>query len=385
MANPGYKPTLLQEALDAVTSHGTVTAAARVLGIPYSTLENRYKTAVARNFEPQCQALIVGDQAAPGPGMALKGTSTLYGEDGKAKLQWVKTSADQQRLEEAQRAALAAMCEEIKPLAAIRGPRHADKDLATLYTLTDSHIGALCWNKETGADWDLSIAESTLVETCVQMINAAPDSAVGIVNELGDFLHTDSLLPTTPTSHHVLDADSRYQKIVTVAVRVLRRVIEHALTKHAHVQVQLKEGNHDPSGSVWLRVMMAQLYENNPRVTIDMSPNPYTTFEHGKTLLGFYHGHLTKKANLGELFAAQFREQWGRCEFVYIHTGHLHNHEEQERRGCKLIQHATLAAPDAYAARGGWLSKRQVVSMTYSKQAGEVSRAVFIPKTVNRE
>jgi hypothetical protein len=177
----------------------------------------------------------------------------------------------------------------------------------------------------------------------------------------------------------VLDADSRYQKVVEVAVRILRRIISHALTKFPTVHVEMKEGNHDPTGSVWLRVLFATLFEKNPRVTINMSPNPYTSYEHGKTMLGFYHGHLAKKINLGELFAAQFREMWGRCEFVYIHTGHLHNHEEIERRGCKTIQHPTLAAPDAYAARSGWISKRQAMSMTYSKTHGEIARGIFVP------
>jgi hypothetical protein len=161
----------------------------------------------------------------------------------------------------------------------------------------------LAWDKETGADWDLTIAERCLVGTFCRMIDAAPDSAVGIVNQLGDFLHFDGLAPMTPTHHHILDADSRYQKMVEVAVRILRRVIEHALKKHATVVVQMKEGNHDPAGSVWLRIMFALLYEKNPRVKVDMSPNPYTVYQHGKTLLGFYHGHLAKLTSLGELFS----------------------------------------------------------------------------------
>jgi len=379
LPNPGHKPEQLQTAIDAVTAHGTVGAAAKVLGMSYSTLENRYKTAVARNFEPRCQALIVGDKAAPGPGMALKGTSTLYGEDGKAKLQWVKTNADQEKIAEAQRAALAAMCEEIKPLPVIRGPRHADSDLATLYTMTDCHVGMLAWDKETGADWDLGLAEATLAGTLLQMITAAPNSKLGILNQLGDFLHFDSMTPMTPTNHHILDADSRYQKVVMVAVRILRRVISAMLEKHPKVHVEMKEGNHDPAGSVWLRVMFAELYKSNPRVSINLSPNPYTMLVHGTTLLGFYHGHLTKLAQLPILYAAQFPKEWGATEFRYIHTGHKHHVEEKEHPGIKVIQHPTLAAPDAYAARGGWLSKRQATSMTYHVARGEVSRQTFIP------
>jgi hypothetical protein len=37
-------------------------------------------------------------------------------------------------------------------------------------------------------------------------------------------------------------------------------------------------------------------------------------------------------------------------------------------------QHRTLAAPDAYAARGGWISGRDAKVITYHKSYGEVGR-----------
>ncbi len=384
MSNPGHKPGDLQQAVDAVAAHGSIAAAGRILGLPATTFSSRYRIAVAENYTPRCQALIVGDKAAPPEGYKLKGTSTYYSRNDEtgqmeARGQWVKTDAALAELQAMQKAALAAMCAEIAPLPKIAGPRHAQKDLLTLITITDSHVGMLAWDKETGADWDLTIAENCLVTTFCQMIDAAPSSAIGIVNQLGDFLHFDSLVPLTPTSKHALDADSRYQKIVEVSVRILRRIISHALAKFPKVQVYMHEGNHDPAGSVWLRVMMAQLYANNPRVTVGMSPNPYTAFQHGKNFIGFHHGHLSKKEKLPILFAAKFPEMWGATKHRVIHVGHLHNVVEQEHPGINVVQHATLAAPDAYAARNGWLSKRQAVSMTYHAEKGEIARGIFIP------
>ena len=379
MANPGYKDADLQEAVDLAAAHGSQSAAARAKGIPETTMRSRHKEAVRRGLEAKCQALIVGEKAAPPPGYNLKGTSTYYNKDGEVAGQWIKTTADQEKLRAMQEASFAALAAELPPIARIGAPKHATTDLCTLYTMTDCHVGMLAWDKETGADWDLGIAESCLTTVLLQMIEAAPSSSVGILNQLGDFLHFDSLSPMTPTNHHILDADSRYQKVVVVAVTILRRVISAMLAKHRTVHVEMKEGNHDPAGSVWLRVMFAQLYANNPRVTINLSPNPYTIYQHGKTLLGFYHGHLAKKPQLPLIFAAQFSKEWGSTEYRYIHTGHLHHVEEKEHPGIKVIQHPTLAAPDAYAARGGWLSKRQATSMTYHREKGEVARGVFIP------
>lgn len=317
----------------------------------------------------------------PAPdGMFVRSVSTLVdGQTGTVKQQWVKSD----KLKEDQFQAMISACKraaiDIIPIERIPAPSTVDTDLCNLYTLTDSHVGMLAWDKEAGEDWDLKIAEQCLGDTLVQMVDAAPAAEVGIVNQLGDWLHFDSLKPVTPEHGHLLDADSRYQKVVVVAVRILRRVVDHALAKHSRVQVYMHEGNHDVTGSVWLRVLFSALYENNPRVTVEMSPLPYVAFQWGKTMLGFHHGHLSKPVSLPLLFAALFSEIWGATKKRYIHSGHLHHTDEKEHPGVKTIQHPTLAAKDAYAARGGWLSERQAMSITYHKDRGEIARGIFIP------
>jgi len=368
-----------QQTVDLLVAHGSQGAASRTLGISRSTFAARLQEAQRRNFQPQNQALIAGDKAAAPEGYKLKGTSTLYGANGEVKIQWIKTDAALERLRELQEAAFRALCAELKPIKPIKLLSAVNVDLLNLYTLTDCHVGMLAWQRETGEPWDLKIAEACLTDIFGRMIAAAPEAEVGIVNQLGDFLHFDSLTPETPAHRHVLDADSRYQKVVEVAVRILRRIIEMALAKHKTVQVYMHEGNHDPAGSVWLRVMFAQLYAGNPRVTVEQSPNPYVAYRHGKTFLGFHHGHLQKPGGQPLLFAAKFPELWGVTEHRYIHGGHRHHSEEKEHPGIKFIQHPTLSAPDAYASRGGWLSKRQASSMTYHKNLGEIARGIFIP------
>ena len=48
--------------------------------------------------------------------------------------------------------------------------------------------------------------------------------------------------------------------------------------------------------------------------------------------------------------------------------------------GVTVIQHPTLAARDAWAARGGWISERQVTAITYSSRFGEVARNTVTPE-----
>jgi hypothetical protein len=65
---------------------------------------------------------------------------------------------------------------------------------------------------------------------------------------------------------------------------------------------------------------------------------------------------------------------FGRTKYAYAHTGHLHSIDVKENNLMIVEQHRTLAAPDAYAARGGWISGRDAKVITYHKEFGEVSR-----------
>jgi hypothetical protein len=369
-------PEQFQQAVDAVAKHGTPTEAARVLGIPAMTLRSRWVRAKSSGYKPSNPV----QEKHPAPdGYLVKGTSTLVDDQGQMRLQWIKTHIDEARFKAMVAASCRAAAQKVKPLQRVKAPRSTAAQLATLYTITDFHLGMLAWPRETGAPWDLGIAERTLMNTMAAMIEAAPPSELALFNQLGDFLHFDSMKPITPEHGHLLDADSRYQKIVEAAVRVIEHCVLLMLLKHRRVQVDMHEGNHDPAGSIWMRVFFARLFAGNPRVAVEKSPRPYVAHQHGKTMLGFHHGHLTKNDNLPLLFAAMFPDMWGATAKRYIHTGHRHHVEEKEHPGVKVIQHPTLAAPDAYAARGGWVSERQATSMTYHVEAGEVSRGIFLP------
>jgi transposase-like protein len=352
-----------QAALDAVAQYGTISEAARQLDISRATLQSRVNEARRRKA-----------------GMVVTGRSTLTDlRTGEPVMEWVKESLDRQRQAEAQRLAYEALAADLPRIAPQAAPVASEPLLATVYTLTDCHVGALAWRQEGGDDWDLQIAENTLLGCFRHMIQTSPASELAVVNQLGDFLHFDGLNAVTPTSGHLLDADSRFDKVVQVAIRVLRRVVDMALAKHSRVHVILAEGNHDLASSVWLRQMFAALYENEPRITVDQSPLPYYALEHGKTLLCFHHGHLRKNDQLPLLFAAQFAPEWGRTTKRYCHTGHRHHLEEKEHSGMIVLQHPTLAARDAYAARGGWHSLRSATAVTYHKTFGEVCRSSANP------
>lgn len=376
MPTPPLSDEACLEALAALKEHGTATEAALALNMPRETFQSRLKNARHRFGD---QPLDQGHGNAP-DGWRVKGTSTLFDADGVAKLQWVKTTADMERQRELMEAAVSAMCADIEPAAPVDGPLAVITDLCNLYTYSDFHLGMLAQEEEGGADWDIKIAERTLVASFAAMIAQSPASQTAVLNIQGDMLHSDGLLPVTPIHRHVLDQDGRFSRIVATAIRSIRQLMRMALEKHDEVHLVVCEGNHDEASSVWLRHMFQALYENEPRVTVNTSELPFYVFEWGQTMLGFHHGHKVKNEQLPLLFAAQFPEAWGRTKRRAIHCGHRHHCDEKEYNGVTVVQHPTIAARDAYAARGGWIADRAVQSITYSKRFGQVGRVFVSPE-----
>lgn len=366
------------EYVDAVIAHGSHRKAAEALNVDHSAVDHTIR---------KLKAKAARQGYAPGhfvngtaPGYLMGKVTVQRGRDGDVERTWERQSPDQVAWQEAMRAAVDALAADVKRAKPVPAPAATAAHLCNLYTLTDSHVGMLAWRQEGGADWDLTIAERTLVGCFEAMIASAPAAEVGIVNQLGDFLHFDGLEAKTPTSGHILDGDGRYEKVVQVAVRILRRVVDLALAKHARVHVLMAEGNHDLASSVWLRTLFAALYENEPRVTVEQSPLPYYAFQHGRTMIAFHHGHLKKPDQLPLLFAAQFPSMWGGTLKRVCHVGHRHHSELKEHAGMTVVEHPTLAARDAYAARGGWIAERKATAYTYHADHGEVASVTVTPE-----
>lgn len=369
-------------ALNAWLEHGSYKKAANALGKSKTAVQEAVKRvkdrASLQGYAPDKDMT----HTAPDTHF-VKGTSTLY-KEGEAVLQWVKTdkkAADQYAI---MREAARALMEDIhhRPIQFLSGRSYAhNENLATMYAVTDYHLGMYAWGEETGNDdWDINISEDMLVKWFESAIQQSPNSKTAVLAQIGDLFHADGHEPVTPQHKHVLDADSRYQKVVRVAIRAFVRIVAMLLDKHENVHIIHATGNHDLSSSMWMREMFAFYYKNEPRVTVEDSADCYYCYEHGDTSLFFHHGHKRKPANISAVFAAKFREVFGRTKYSYGHMGHLHSKDVREDGLMIIEQHQTLAAPDAYASAGGWISDRSAQSITYHKEYGEVSRVRVTPE-----
>jgi hypothetical protein len=366
------------EALAAMEQAGSLSAAAKLLGISRGAIRTRLFGAQQSGADLKEE---LGERVAEG--FAVKSYSQ-YTKLPNGDPIWIKADIERQKAVDAFNVACGAMVDAVPRAAPVDAPEAANDDLCNLYTYSDFHLGMLAQAEEGGANWDIKIAERTLMSSFAMMLAQSPPAHTAVVNIQGDMLHSDGLLPVTPAHRHVLDQDGRFGRIVETAIRSIRALVAMALEKHQAVHLVICEGNHDEASSVWLRLLFAAFYENEPRISVNASELPFYVFVWGETMLGFHHGHKVKNEQLPLLFAAQFPQEWGLTKRRAVHCGHRHHCDEKEYNGVTVVQHPTIAARDAYAARGGWIADRAVQSITYSKRFGQVGR-VFVTPEMLRE
>lgn len=371
--------------LDAVRDGPRIKDAADALGVSernlYKTLERLRQRAAKQGVAPE-----TGVHRPAPVGYQVSRITDLQDGEGNSRLQWVQYKPEvEEKLQEHMNEMREAFIQSLPREKALKPGKAKNHDsLLNLHIFTDYHLGMYAWGEETGEDWDMKIAEDLLIRWFQYSIAQAPKASVGVLAQMGDLIHIDSFDAVTPTNKHLLDADGRFQKIIRIAIRALRRIIRMMLKKYDAVHIIMADANHDPASSAWLREVLHAFYEDEPRITVDRSPGTYYCYEHGDTSLFFHHGHKRKPANIDDVFTAKFRDVFGRTKRSYAHLGHLHHGEVKETNLMVVEQHRTMAAKDAYAANGGWLASRGAAVITYDKEFGYVSRFDVNPEMLER-
>lgn len=369
-----YATETQKKYLEAVNRCGSVRAAARELDIHMSCLSRSLaglkRRAAYSGYAPEA------DMTHPVPApFVVKGTSTLYDEDGKAKLQWVKTSVSHQQAQQALEEWAEWLMKEAKGLSPlVPAPKFNADDLLCVYPAGDPHFGMYAWGAEAGDDFDLSIAETQTTLAVDRLVESSPAAKTAIILLLGDVFHANDQSNVTPGHKHQLDVDSRFPKVIMAGIRTFRHVILRALEKHQKVVVRIEPGNHDPQAKWALALSLAAYFDNNKRVEVDVSPSKFWFYRFGKVLLGSTHGDTVKHEGLPGVMASDRAEDWGATKFRYWYTGHVHTQAVREFPGVTCESFRTLAAKDAWTASHGYRAGRDMYSIVHHKDFGEIGR-----------
>jgi len=369
--------------LEAVKEHGGQNAAARALGVAKSSVNEAiatYKREAARRGHAPGH---FDDGVAPG---FVMGKVTIQRGPGGVERVWERQSPDAESQAERLQAIKAGLLDGLEPIAPLSGPDYTDDDLLTVYPQGDPHAGLYAWKDETGQAFDLVEYERVTKAAIDRLVASAAPSSHALFIDLGDSLHADNNAARTRSGHH-LDTHGRHAEVVRAVIRCKRHHVARMLEKHNHVTVRINPGNHDGITALMLAEMMAAIYENEPRVTVSTSPNPYWFHGFGANLIGTTHGDGAKGANLPLLMAVDAPAMWLASEHgsrVWF-VGHVHHKDVKDHPGVTVEYCRTLAAPDIWSHASGHRSKRSIEAVTYHRQDGEVERHTCSIARVNRE
>ena len=361
------------EVLDVLRESETNAAAAKWLGVS----ERNVMRLIQRLKEQAAARGIAPDQDMThetAEGFVVKGTSTLYGEDGDVKAQWVKTQQGPAQTLSQLREAIAEAMDGYKGVYRPRkAPKSDTSELLACYVMGDPHIGCYAHAEEAGENFDVKIAREDLLSATSRLVAVAPKTDHALIANLGDFFHADNRGNTT-TRGTPVDVDTRWPQVLQAGCMLMVDLITLALSKHPRVSVVNCIGNHDDHTSVMLSAFLAAYFHAEPRVEVLPTTNKFHYFEHGKTLIACTHGDTIKLQALSEIMATDQPEMWAKSLHRYWYTGHIHHTTRQELRGSVVESFRTLAAKDAWHMNSGYRSGRDMYCIVHDKEYGEVER-----------
>jgi hypothetical protein len=320
----------------------------------------------------------LGDKFEMPAGIDLVGVSALVDPEDNTKLKWLigrKAREGFLSIEDVKEA-LSDLQGHSSPIALASG---CDPSRFSFYPTADIHLGLLAWGKDTGRSWDLAIAEREMIAAHAELVDLTPPTSLAILLDLGDQFHMNDQSNATPMNKNRLDVDGRFPKVAKVAVRMRRKMIEMALRRHERVIYRGVRGNHDPEAQMWLSVGLSMLFENqSDRVIVDDDPSDFFFHEFGKTAILANHGDKIKPDKLPGIMAADYPEAWGRTEYRYCFSGHIHRERSGEDMNVRWETLRTINPGDNFSYSGGWRAGHELTSITYSGETGQRHRQ-YVP------
>ena len=309
---------------------------------------------------------------------------SIYTQDDEGNKAWLKTKRTIQEAEKEK--ALKAFVEELnshlkKAKKTPKEKKIRPLDIMPTITIGDAHIGMRADGSETrGRDFDSKIAAKEILDAVDDLTDKMPQAKTGMLVQVGDFTHSDGSSPFT-TKGTLVDVDTRFEKIMRTAAKVMIHAIDRMLDKCDTVQVVVARGNHDSDTALAVQLILEFYYSNEPRVNILKSKGFFHYLQWGKWLFGIHHGDKVKAAKLAQIMPRDMPNAWGATTHRMWFVGHFHHASIQEFEGVTVQKFGTLAPPDAWHAGQGYGSDHTMSMIVFKKDGGKHITCTYeIPK-----
>jgi len=250
-------------------------------------------------------------------------------------------------------------------------------EIALNWGYYDVHIGMYAWAKEVGADYDVGIALTRVLNSVDQMVDGRlrmlPSIDVAYVPIGNDLGHFDGVRQTTSMGDHHLDVDTRFPKVFDAAVTAQAYQIERLCEVCNRVILVWVPGNHDTSMSYGIFRALTQRFLKWPQIEVcdDAGERKYQYFHHN--IIGFDHGKLKPEA-YQSIVMNECRGHLDNCHYCEINRGHTHEPRQLliktsvPTNGIQVRTHPSLAEADSWHHGKGFLGApmKSVEALYYS-------------------
>lgn len=356
--------------LEAVKEHGGQNAAARALGVAKSSVNEAiatYKREAARRGHAPGH---FDDGVAPG---FVMGKVTIQRGPGGVERVWERQSPDAEAQASLIREGVAAFMETpiVVPAFACPDPSY---DVVPWIQIGDAHIGMLAHEAEAGADFNVQIAEREMCAAFRLLIDQIEPCERIVVNDLGDRDHIENTEKLTARSRVALDAE-RPRLMIRTSSKVMRFVIDLALTKARNVDVIINQGNHSRFGDLYMNELLTVAYAESGRVNVIDNESVFIGYRMGKTLVMTHHSDRCPVERLAGVMMSDFKQDFAETDFHYIDIGHIHHKTvAKERDGIVIESWNTLARGDKWHKESGYRARQSMSLVFRSRTYGDIGR-----------
>lgn len=270
-------------------------------------------------------------------------------------------------------------------------PKHKPGKVMVKFSLADVHFGKLAWGRETGQDYDLSIAESVFENAVEDLLIEVKDKQIDCIYAMfgNDYFNADNSRNETTNGTRV-ECDGRQTKVIEVGMRAYIRAVER-WRQEAPVKIWWIGGNHDKLNSHWGAREIKAWFRNDSGVEVDIEPRERKYATYGKTMFGMTHGEGISDSKVKELPGLMMTEapremltSTTRCEWILAHR-----HREQEfmqrgtdsHMGCTVRWMLSLSATDAWHNQKMFVGNTRAAEVLwYDKEQGFKGKALAIAR-----
>jgi UDP-2,3-diacylglucosamine pyrophosphatase LpxH len=255
-----------------------------------------------------------------------------------------------------------------------------ESDQELIVGCSDWHYGLIADERYLYAqkEWNISATEKTVEDYSNQLVSHIKENSYKRITLafLGDLIHGLDGLTDKGTK---LEAHPIQEAQLETALNSSLKFIQNLLTVHNNVRVLAVPGNHSSFGDYFLLKMLSLIFQNDHRITFEITNKRFLTFNVGQNLFLLDHGYsaVTKSRlpapgsgrenYINNLFMTK-PEQMQNAKRLYYISADQHHMESSELTNVEHYMFSTLVGGCRYADNSGYKSRPRQSALVVKEQ-----------------